>query len=126
MTGLTHTKQSTTGSRQTLALGPQQATRLQSGTGRVLVGDGGCRHRRGGFLQAKSQLGRSSYHIYLALIGQGGQLDVGASCLHRFICRQETSSVNQAGWHGSTEHSAAVDTDVFMTVWIGDIFSTLP
>lgn len=102
-----------------------QATRLLSGRGRVLVGVGGCRHRRRGFLQAKSQLGRSSYHVYLAFSGQSGQLDVRAGCLDRFIRRQETSSVDQAGWHGSTEHSTTVDKDVFMTVWVGDIFSTL-
>ncbi len=77
-------------------LGPQQATRLRSGRGRVSVGDGGSRHRRGGFLQAKGQLGRSSYHVYLAFIGQSGQLDVRASCLDRFISRQETSSIDQA------------------------------
>lgn len=73
-----------------------QATRLLSGRGRVLVGVGGCRHRRGGFLQAKSQLGRSSYHVYLAFSGQSGQLNVRAGCLDGFIRRQEASSVDQA------------------------------
>lgn len=33
---------------------------------------------------------------------------------------------DEPGWHGSTEHSTTVDKDVFMTVWVGDIFSTLP
>lgn len=61
------------------------------------MGVGGYRHKRGGFLQAKSQLGRSSYHVNLAFSSQGGQLDVRAGCLDGFICRQETSSVNQTG-----------------------------
>lgn len=66
-------------------------------------------------------------HVYLVFSGQGGQLDVGSAGLGGFVCRQETSSVDQTGWHGSTEHRAAVDKDVFMTVWVGDIFcSTLP
>lgn len=77
-------------------LGLQQATRFLSGKGRVLVGVGGCRHMRGGFLQAKSQLGRSSYHIYLAFSSLSGQLDVRGGCLGRFIRGQETSSVDQA------------------------------
>lgn len=33
---------------------------------------------------------------------------------------------DKPGWHGSTEHSATVDEDVFMAVWVGDIFSALP
>lgn len=74
----------------------QQATRRLSDRGRVLVGVGGCRHRRGGFLQAKSQQGTSSYHVYLAFSGQSWQLDVRSGCLDGFICGQETSSVNQA------------------------------
>lgn len=73
-------------------LGLQQATRFLSGTERVLVAVTGCRHGRGGFLQCKS----SSYHIYLAFSGQGGQLDVSTASLGRLICRQETPSVNQA------------------------------
>lgn len=78
-------------------LGLLQATRLLSGRGRVVVGVGEYRHKGGGFLQAKSQLGRSSYHVNLAFSSQSGQLDVRAGCLDRFICRQETSSVNQTG-----------------------------
>lgn len=104
----------------------QQATRLLSGRGRVLVEVGEGRHRREGFLQAKSQLGRSSYHVYLAFSGQSGQLDVRTGCLGRFICGQKTSSVNQAGRHGSTEHRTTVDKDVSVTVRVGDTFSTLP
>ena len=77
--------------------GLQQATRRLSGRGRVLEGVGGCRHKKGGILQATSQLRRSSYHIYLAFIGQSWQLDVRGGCLDSFIRGQETSSVDQAG-----------------------------
>lgn len=46
--------------------------------------------QEGGFLQCKS----SSYHVYLAFRGRGGQLDVRAACLRRLICGQETPSVD--------------------------------
>lgn len=113
------------GQRQVAGLGQRQATRLLSGRGGVVVGVGVNRHNRGGFLQAKSQLGRSSYHVNLAFCGHGGQLNVSGGRLDGLILGQETSSINQTGWHGSTEHSATVDKNVFMTVWVGDIFSTL-
>lgn len=38
------------------------------------------------------------------------------------VCETE----DKPGWHGSTEHSATVDEDVFMTVWVGDVLSALP
>lgn len=60
-----------------------------------MVGVGVNRHNRGGFLQAKSQLGRSSYHVNLAFCGHGGQLDVSGGRLDGLVLGQETSSVNQ-------------------------------
>lgn len=60
------------------------------------MGVRGFRHRRRGFLQVKSQLSGSSYHVYLAFGGQGGKLDVGAAGLGGLIRGQEPSSVDQA------------------------------
>lgn len=47
-----------------------------------------------GKLQVKNHLRRSSYHVYLAFIGN---LDVRSGSLGRLVCREEPSSVNQAG-----------------------------
>lgn len=60
-----------------------------------MVGVGVNRHNKGGFLQAKSQLGRSSYHVNLAFCGHGGQLNVSGGRLDGLILGQETSSINQ-------------------------------
>lgn len=106
-------------------VGGVQAARLLSGRGGVKVDSGDSGTREEDSCKSKSSLGRPSYHVYLALGGQRGKLDVCGARLGRLVRWKEASPVNQAGWHGCTQHRTTVDTDVSVAVRVGDVFSAL-